>query len=268
MDLDVGSQLSDGDPAIELVKSQPLASGRKKGTSCARCRRPKIRCNDGVPSCGTCARDGQVCVRAHLGNSPDVVRYGAARKRSGYLCVTKAGAERISSSHINYAEARLRLFEDALRRVAPEEFAKLLGVDKPPTDVPGSHIRLALSVDRDEDTASRSASVQIGPGEPLDHEVILLSLANSRDHAPVTGTDTSWVTSGGLGSRGTPRAQPFPMNWTTEVVLQHFVDAYFETHHPLHPFLDEGAVSDRLEILYAKLSPALDLQQMPQLSEI
>ncbi|KAI1387025.1 uncharacterized protein F4822DRAFT_332373 [Hypoxylon trugodes] len=300
MDLTVGSQAGDGDPVAEPgVAQQPTTQtgGRKKGTSCARCRRQKIRCDDGMPSCGNCTRVGQVCVRTHLSNNPDVV------------------------SHINYTEARLRLLEDTLRRVAPDEFAKLPAVGKPTIDTTGSYAVLAsetckpghsgeFNIDHENSgadqgvqgsydnhhqglspssgtTASPSASTQIGPSEPLAHEVGLLSLANSRESkylGPSSGVPfarlifsaipqsqglaTSWVSSEGVGSQGAPQAQPFPLNWTSEVDLQHFVDAYFETHHPLHPFLDEDAVSDRFEILYTKQSPALNPQQMPQLSEI
>ena len=57
--------------------------GRKKGTSCARCRRQKIRCDDNVPSCGNCTRAGQVCIRTHFGNNPDVIRY---ETNHGRLC--------------------------------------------------------------------------------------------------------------------------------------------------------------------------------------
>lgn len=136
-------------------------------------------------------------------------------------------------------------------------------------------------------TTSPSASTQIGPNEPLAHEVGLLSLANSKESKylgpssgvpfarlifsaipPSQGLATNWTTSGGTGSQGVPRAQSFPLSWASEVDVQHFVDAYFETHHPLHPFIDEDAVSDRLEILYTKQPPAVNPHQMPQLSEI
>ncbi|KAI0151882.1 hypothetical protein F4776DRAFT_652470 [Hypoxylon sp. NC0597] len=305
MDLNIGSQAGDGDTVVEPTEPavpQPppqQISGRKKGTSCARCRRQKIRCDDNVPSCGNCARAGQVCIRTQHSNNPDVI------------------------SHINYTEARLRFLEDTLRRVAPEELAKLPSVNKPALDTASSDVSIApianqptLSRELRDNldgpdneqvihnvydnrhphrspssatttTASPSASTQIGPNEPLAHEVGLLSLANSRESkylGPSSGVPfarlifsaipqsqglaTSWATSGDLRSHGVPRAQPFPLDWTSEVDLQHFVDAYFETHHPLHPFIDEDAISDRLEILYTKPSSALNPQQLPQLSEI
>lgn len=81
MDVMVSFQAGDGDPISKTGVSQPPPTttaqnaGRKKGTSCARCRRQKIRCDDSVPSCGNCTRAGQVCIRTRLGNNQDVIRY-------------------------------------------------------------------------------------------------------------------------------------------------------------------------------------------------
>ncbi|KAK7749318.1 hypothetical protein SLS62_008287 [Diatrype stigma] len=307
MDLTVGSEPGVGEPGAEpivpLPPATPQIGGRKKGTSCARCRRQKIRCDDNVPSCGNCIRTGQVCIRTHSSNNPDII------------------------SHINYTEARLRFLEDTLCRVAPEELAKAPPANKPGLDRIGtsyvnqiptadqcrsrnephasfdrsdtdkgfqngysSHQRNPSSTSGDGIIASPTASSQIGPNEPLAHEVGLLSLANSRESkylGPSSGVSfarlifssipqsqglaTTWVSSGGVGrSRsGVPQAQPFPLNWTSDVDLQHFVDAYFETYHPLHPFLDEDIISEHLEIMYANTpSPTLlDPQEMSELCE-
>lgn len=217
----------------------------------------------------------------------------------------------------------MRLLEDTLRRVAPDELAKLAVVPGPTLDTGAAYVPdaptigqakpsnelhdaiensgIELRTQNSYDTRpqqetpsssdgiinSPSTSTQIGPSDPLAHEVGLLSLANSRESkylGPSSGVPfarlifsaipqsqglaTSWVTSGAVRSQGIAQAQPFPLNWTSEVDLQHFVDAYFETHHPLHPFLDEDAISDRLELLYTKQSSTLNPQQMPQLSEI
>ncbi|OTA52562.1 hypothetical protein K449DRAFT_379288 [Hypoxylon sp. EC38] len=296
MNLNLGSQAGNGDTTVEPIGSavprphpQQIA-GRKKGTSCARCRRQKIRCDDNVPSCGNCARAGQVCIRTHQSNNPD---------------------------------ARLRFLEDTLRRVAPEELAKLPSVNNPTLDAASSSSYVSLAPTANQlrlssepsgnlddpgneqvvhnvydnrhphpstsstTTATPSASTQIGPNQPLAHEVGLLSLANSRESkylGPSSGVPfarlilsaipqsqglaTSWITSVDLRSHGVPRAQPFPLDWISEVDFQHFVDAYFETHHPLHPFIDDDAISDRLEALYTRSCSALKPQQMPQLSEI
>ncbi|KAI0157971.1 fungal-specific transcription factor domain-containing protein [Hypoxylon sp. FL1284] len=283
-------------PAITTMTARTPNTGRKKGTSCARCRRQKIRCDDSIPSCGHCTRAGQVCIRAHLGSNPDVI------------------------SHINRTEARLRLLEETLHRVAPDELAKLdvpettpyppqepatsqtASSDEPINAPDNSSIELEAGYLSDNrhlqptpssghgSVNSPSASTRIEASEPLAHEVGLLSLANSKESkylGPSSGIQlarlifsaipqaqglaTSLVTSGAVRSQDTAQAQPFPPNWTSEVDLQHFVDAYFETHHPLHPFLDEDAVADRLEILYTKQSPSRNPgnpEQMPQLSEI
>ncbi|KAI1415735.1 fungal-specific transcription factor domain-containing protein [Hypoxylon sp. FL1857] len=293
MNINVGSQAGGGNTAVgpaSPVVPQPAptqVAGRKKGTSCARCRRQKIRCDDNVPSCGNCARVGQVCIRTHLSNNPDVI------------------------SHINFTEARLRVLEDVLRRVAPEELAKLPASSRVSLASTASQPGLSCELNRilgdsgndqvvqntydnnrhpsppSAAIASPPGSTQIGPGEPLAHEVGLLSLASSRESkylGPSSGVPfarlifsaipqsqglaASWVTPRSLRSQGVPQAQPFSLDWTSEVDLQHFVDAYFETLHPLHPFIDEDAVSGRLDILYTKQSPLLNPQKMPRLSEI
>ncbi|KAI1107741.1 hypothetical protein F4804DRAFT_109014 [Jackrogersella minutella] len=292
MDLTVGSHAVDGDTSIESVECAvphpppTQLTGRKKGTSCARCRRQKIRCDDNVPSCGNCTRVGQICIRTHFGNNPDVI------------------------SHINNTEARVRLLEDVLRRVAPEELAKLPYANKPVLDAEGSYVSVEPTVgqprsprefNRGLDNSGIQSGIQdlhdnhlysspsngiIKPSDPLAHEVGLLSLTNSRESkylGPSSGVPfarlifstipqsqglaANWVTSGSVNSQGASQAEPFPLDWTSEVDLQHFVDAYFDTLHPLHPFLDEDAVSDRLEILYTKQSRDLN-QHMPRLSEI
>ena len=220
-------------------------------------------------------------------------------------------------------ESRLRSLEDSLRRVAPDELEKAPIVDLSSLDIgeaylaqPSSTIegpnwiqnnfncepdhadqlRPAVSNELHDGgspvaapvSASPSAvSTQIGPSEPLAHEVGLLSLANSKESkylGPSSGVPfarlifsavpqsqglpTSWASSDVLARSKPAQAEPFPQHWTSEVDLQHFVDAYFETYQPLYPFLDEDAVADRLEILFTKQSPALHSLQMPQLAEV
>lgn len=217
----------------------------------------------------------------------------------------------------------MRFLEDALRRIAPEELAKFPAADKSGPGTIGSRVnhvpmiesvrpRADLNVSDEISGNSRGpqnlydnnhhnsspasgngttdipvTSSQIGPGEPLAHEVGLLSLTNSREFkylGPSSGVPfarlifsaipqsqglaANWVTSRGAESRGVPQAQPFPLDWTSDVDLQHFVDAYFETYHPLHPFIDEDAVLEHLETLYTKQTPALNPRGLPHLSEI
>ncbi|OTB03130.1 hypothetical protein M426DRAFT_187863 [Hypoxylon sp. CI-4A] len=303
MDMSVGSQADGEEVTAEPAVPKPPPShgaNRKKGTSCARCRRQKIRCDDIVPSCANCTRVGQVCIRTHLSNNADII------------------------SHINNTEARLRLLEDIVRRVAPEELTNLPATKNPTfnTADPYTNPQATTSQSRsaneysidlenpidelesgahnlrenhhdqlpspsNRSTPSLSGSTRIGPHEPLAHEVGLLSLANSRESkylGPSSGVQfarlvfsaipqsqglaTTWVPSRGVASQARQQVQPFPLDWTSEVDLQHFIDAYFEALHPLHPFIDEDAISSRLEILYDKQSPFFSPHQMPDLSEI
>ncbi|KAI3396709.1 hypothetical protein diail_11736 [Diaporthe ilicicola] len=136
--------------------------------------------------------------------------------------------------------------------------------------------------------ASASPSTQIGPSEPLAHEVGLLSLANATEPkylGPSSGISfarlifaaipqsqglptTYWSSPQRHGSDGSTRASlkpalPLPPDWTPEVDLQHFVDAYFETWQPLYPFLNEDDIVGSLDILFTAHS-----LQMPQLRDI
>ena len=132
------------------------------------------------------------------------------------------------------------------------------------------------------------SSTQIQPNEPLAHEVGLLSLANSRDSkylGPSSGVPfarlifsaipqsqglrTSLADKGGHPLRkNLADAEPFSRNWTPEFDQQYFVDAYFETYHPLYPFLDEDIVARRLGKLFVERSPGPGSGQVPQLGEV
>lgn len=141
--------------------------------------------------------------------------------------------------------------------------------------------------------ASDSPSTQIGPSEPLAHEVGLLSLANATEPkylGPSSGvsfarlifaaipqsqglTTTYWNSpprNGSAGSTGAALkpALPLPPDWTPEVDLQHFVDAYFETWQPLYPFLNEDEIVGSLDVLFTRQTPAAHSLQMPQLRDI
>ncbi|KAF7547236.1 hypothetical protein G7Z17_g7871 [Cylindrodendrum hubeiense] len=137
------------------------------------------------------------------------------------------------------------------------------------------------------DSASPATSTQIKPSEPLAHEVGLLSLANSKESkylGPSSGVPFArlifsaipqsqglaacWATPNATDSNDATRAQPFPQDWTSEVDLQHFVDAYFEMYQPLYPFLDEDAIHERFETLFIKRLQPSHAAHMPRLAEI
>ncbi|KAF5027032.1 hypothetical protein F66182_908 [Fusarium sp. NRRL 66182] len=135
--------------------------------------------------------------------------------------------------------------------------------------------------------ASPATSTHIKPSEPLAHEVGLLSLANCNESkylGPSSGVPlarlifsaipqsqglaTSWATPSSTSAQHieAQKAIPFPPSWTSEVDLQHFVDAYFETYQPLYPFLDEDYTHSCLQRVFTKHHQYS--HRMPQLSEI
>lgn len=141
--------------------------------------------------------------------------------------------------------------------------------------------------------AAASPSTQIGPSEPLAHEVGLLSLANATEPkyiGPSSGVSFArlifaaipqsqglstayWNSPQPNGAESSTRAAlkpalPLPPDWTPEVDLQHFIDAYFETWQPLCPFLNEDDIVGSLDVLFTRQAPATNSLQMPPLRDI
>lgn len=136
--------------------------------------------------------------------------------------------------------------------------------------------------------AAASPSTQIGPSEPLAHEVGLLSLANATEPkyiGPSSGVSFARLIfaaipqSQGLSTAywNSPQrnvnenlkpALPLPPDWTPEVDLHHFVEAYFETWQPLYPFLNEDDIVGSLDVLFSRQAPATHSLQKPKLRDI
>ncbi|KAF5518462.1 hypothetical protein CGCA056_v009422 [Colletotrichum aenigma] len=120
-----------------------------------------------------------------------------------------------------------------------------------------NHPTVQSSATENSTSLSPSASTEIGPSEPLAHEVGMLSLANSKESkylGPSSGVPFARLTfsaipqsqglsvsrsapeGGTVARKPSPAHHPFPPHWTSEVDLQHFAHAYFQTLHPLYPF--------------------------------
>jgi hypothetical protein len=110
---------------------------------------------------------------------------------------------------------------------------------------------------------------QIGPDEPLAHNVGLLSLSNARESkylGPSSGVTfgklifASMPSSQGLpvtlagSTRARKHHHPSPLSTVSSkpplmADLTYFAACYFETYQPLYPFLDESAILAKLDIL-------------------
>lgn len=124
-------------------------------------------------------------------------------------------------------------------------------------DLPSSN---ATAISPNIDSSTTSASSQIGPSQPLAHDVGLLSLANSTE--PKYLGPSSGVTFARLIFASAPQSQGLPgmikvpeagnddpittSQVSTELAdlpledeLRYFVDAYFEAWQPLYPFMHE-----------------------------
>lgn len=107
---------------------------------------------------------------------------------------------------------------------------------------------------------AHSISSQIGPRQPLAHDVGLLSLTNSAEPkylGPSSGvTFARLIFAAAPQSQGLPSSHPrheignisaTPVELSVlpkEEEMRYFVDAYFETWHPLYPFLHESLFQD------------------------
>ncbi|CAM1511173.1 Fc.00g086860.m01.CDS01 [Cosmosporella sp. VM-42] len=271
------------------------APGRKKGTACVRCRSQKVRCDNGQPACGNCSRAGQSCIRPGPTNNAGTISYlSQVEARLRWL---EDALRRISPETLERAppvNLQLMLGE-------PEPSGSSFQVTRPHVAAPpipqesarGTDDQLLQGVyestpSSTPNSTSPATSTQIKPNEPLAHEVGLLSLANSKESkylGPSSGVPFARLIfsaipqSQGLAAYwATPtasaeclnlsRPQPFSEDWTSEVDLQHFVDAYFETYGPLYPFLNEDVIHERLQTLFTKHSESSFSIHMPRLSEV
>lgn len=135
--------------------------------------------------------------------------------------------------------------------------------------------------------STSASTTQIKPSEPFAHEVGLLSLANSNEPkylGPSSGVPfarlilsaipqsqglpTNLTTpGGGAATVQHPRPEPFPKDWTFDVDLKHFVDAYFDAYQPFYPFMDEEVILTRLNDVFSRQAYALHALPTPRLAD-
>jgi hypothetical protein len=119
---------------------------------------------------------------------------------------------------------------------------------------------------------SSAAASEIGPSQPLAHEVGLLSLGSSGD--PKYLGPSSGVTFARLIFAAAPQTQGLQSSWTAgenNIVYhragaqptaplpgideaQYFISAYFEVFQPLYPFLDEAGFRNLVDPIYRQMS--------------
>ncbi|KAF2014986.1 hypothetical protein BU24DRAFT_423908 [Aaosphaeria arxii CBS 175.79] len=255
-------------PTAPLPSSNPSAP-IKRGSACRRCRLQKIKCDGQSPACSNCVKAGVSCIKS---NNADA---DATREYTKQL------------------ERRVQWLEELVRRFQPNAIFDQAGnlqindefivVGAHPLS---SHLTIGpLDLTKARTTASlpgespaASTSSQIGPSQPLAHDVGLLSLANSTEpkylgpssgvpfarlifsSAPQSqGLSSAWqaVQDGPLqASNSLQQSQPIKFaKLPNEDEMSYFVSAYFEVWHTTYPFLMEDAFQETVErvIQYEKV---------------
>lgn len=135
------------------------------------------------------------------------------------------------------------------------------------------NVRTTTSLPANSPAASHTS--QIGPSQPLAHDVGLLSLANSTE--PKYLGPSSGVTFARLIFASAPQSQGLSSSWlaaekgpfsgttatqqSSQTIafaelprkdeMRYFVDAYFDQWQPLYPFLDEESFQDLIDRTYS-----------------
>ncbi|KAJ6093565.1 hypothetical protein N7486_008854 [Penicillium sp. IBT 16267x] len=249
-----------------------LAAGLlRKRAACVRCRQRKTRCDGQIPACAGCVKANVSCIE---GRGPD---------------------NRILLRHMNSLQERVHWLESIVRHAGPEVAldagprAPLSGQapretstldESEPSNIsrehsspytPMSSATAAAAADVPSDI-SFAAAAEIGPSQPLAHEVGLLSLGSSSD--PKYLGPSSGVTFARLIFAAAPQTQGLQSSWTTGEInnvyhqaggqptaplpsldeAQYFVSTYFEFFQPLYPFLDEPGFRNLVDPIYCQIS--------------
>ncbi|KAH6655687.1 fungal-specific transcription factor domain-containing protein [Truncatella angustata] len=249
---------------MELDADQLTEAGRprRRIPACRRCRVRKVKCDNKLPVCSTCEKAGVECDQA----SSDKLLVRQLETRVKDL-------EALISIHAPQLslDGRVPGPLDTASRTEPQPSANRqldtqeVGASTTHTD---RHSPRPRAVTSTFNTPSPSVqSSQIGPEQPLAHEVGLLSLGNAASEpkylGPSSGFTLARLTYAAISqSQGLPstahqsqsyggtnllcqQSECVPLPSLAE--MRRFVGAYLEVLHPLYPFLQDGKIEQMLE---------------------
>ncbi|ETS78365.1 hypothetical protein PFICI_10427 [Pestalotiopsis fici W106-1] len=251
----------------ELDQLPAAGKGRRRIPACLRCRARKVKCDNRLPTCSNCEKAAVECDQA-------------------------ANSDKL---HAKQLEERIKVLESIVRIHAPHvSLDDDLGHDDYSTlEVGENHAQASLEPPREANKAPQESSPvttsgrsgatatgtdavpspsvhgsQIGPEQPLAHEVGLLSLGNTASDPKYLGPSSGFTLarltyaaipqSQGLPSAADlprqdagfsqntapPRCAPLP----SLPEMHRFIGAYVDAFHSQYPFLQEGKIEQIVEV--------------------
>ncbi|KAI1875436.1 hypothetical protein JX265_004494 [Neoarthrinium moseri] len=258
---------------------RPVANkSRRRIPACLRCRARKVKCDNKLPVCSNCEKAAAECDQA-------------------------ASSDKLL---VKQLEDRIRVLETLVKKHAPQvsldeelsevdfsslgsgddhsQVAALGSIQGHHTYSTGSRVFEKAPQEPPPTTAARRSagatadihntpspsvhSSQIGPEQPLAHEVGLLSLGNTTSEPKYLGPSSGFTLarltyaavpqSQGLpsiahpssrnGDDGQVREQPKCASLPSLAEMRRFVGAYVDAFHSQYPFLQDGKIEEILEV--------------------
>ncbi|KAF7534551.1 hypothetical protein G7054_g6147 [Neopestalotiopsis clavispora] len=233
-----------------------------------RCRARKVKCDNRLPTCSNCEKAGVECDQA--ANSDKLHAKQLEERIRALESIVRLHAPHVSLDddelcHINYPiEAGGNHAQASLK---PPQRPNKAPQDSSPATTSGRSGAAATGTD-----AVPSPSVhgsQIGPEQPLAHEVGLLSLGNTASDpkylGPSSGFTLARLTYAAIPqSQGLPSAADLPhhdagLSHSTGPAkcaplpslpeMHRFIGAYVDAFHSQYPFLQQGKIEQVVEFI-------------------
>ncbi|KAM0809113.1 putative Fungal-specific transcription factor domain-containing protein [Seiridium cardinale] len=240
--------------------------------ACLRCRARKVKCDNKFPTCSVCERAGVECDQAASSDKLLIKQLENRIKDLEALTTTHAPDVSLGEDPTQTELSSFNLGDDGYQeppQAGPSTTPRRPGKRAAePSSVPGGRDSINPATGNMNMQSPSAHSSQIGPEQPLAHEVGLLSLGNTASEpkylGPSSGFTLARLTYAGLpqsqGLPGTARLslsnreadppwhQPECVSLPSLAEMRRFIGAYVDAFHPLYPFLQVGRIEQMLEV--------------------